>query len=65
MCVVGTAVCTDNTVELNVGICVTGFGVVALREAHPKAMIPSMRLVPISRGILLFFISSSRIVFGI
>mgnify|MGYP007070579767 CR=1 FL=1 len=43
------------------GICVTGFGVVALGAEHPKAMILSMKLVTISRGILLFFISTSGI----
>jgi len=63
--VVGAAVCTDTPVKPKEGVCVTGFGVVASGETHPKTMILSMRLVTISREILLFFISTSRIVFGI
>jgi len=63
--VVGAVVCTDTPFKFKGGFCVAGFGVVASGETHPKATILSMRLVTISRGILLFFITTSRIVFGI
>jgi hypothetical protein len=42
--------------------CGSGFDVVALGAEHPKTIMLSMRLVTISRGILLIFISTSGIV---